>query len=84
MSGMRLMALEDGYTIEVSSFGKIKTIFQDLGIFCLLMRDNTWFDLPFPTIGMSAIWLALLVSLYSGYLYFKEFLGNSSNITDCP
>jgi CDP-diacylglycerol--glycerol-3-phosphate 3-phosphatidyltransferase len=79
VSGMRLMALEDGYTIEVSSFGKIKTIFQDLGIFCLLMRDITWFDIPFRTIGMSAIWLALIVSLYSGYLYFREFLGNSQN-----
>lgn len=79
VSGMRLMALEDGYTIEVSSFGKIKTILQDLGIFCLLLRDFQFLDLPFKTAGMTAIWLALAVSLYSGYLYFREFLDNSTN-----
>jgi len=35
------------------------------------------FDIPFRVTGMVCIWLALAVSLYSGYLYFEEFLDNS-------
>lgn len=77
VSGMRMIALEDGYTIQVSAFGKIKTILQDIGIFCLLMGQD-FLDIPFRITGMLAIWMALIVSLYSGYLYFIEFLDNSS------
>lgn len=78
VSGMRLIAAEDGYTIKVSAFGKFKTILQDVGIFCLLIGADI-FDLPFRIVGMISIWLALAVSLYSGYLYFEEFLENSTN-----
>ncbi len=73
VSGMRLIAAEGGYTIEVSSFGKIKTIAQDVGIFCLMMGSD-YLDIPFRVTGMISIWIALLVSLYSGYLYFQDFL----------
>jgi CDP-diacylglycerol--glycerol-3-phosphate 3-phosphatidyltransferase len=78
VSGMRMIALEDGYTIQVSAFGKIKTILQDVGIFCLLLGQD-YLDIPFRITGMLSIWLALAVSIYSGYLYFIEFLDNSSN-----
>ena len=78
VSGLRMMALEEGHTIKVNSFGKVKTIFQDVGIFCLLMRKDM-FDLPFRNIGLISIWIALIISLYSGYLYFEEFLEFSSN-----
>jgi CDP-diacylglycerol--glycerol-3-phosphate 3-phosphatidyltransferase len=80
VSGMRMIALEDGYTIKVSGFGKVKTIFQDVAIFCLMMGQDI-FDIPFRVTGMIAIWLALAVSLYSGYLYFEEFLDNTQNPT---
>jgi CDP-diacylglycerol--glycerol-3-phosphate 3-phosphatidyltransferase len=80
VSGMRMIALEDGYTIKVSSFGKIKTILQDVAIFCLMMGQDI-FDIPFRITGMIAIWFALAVSLYSGYLYFEEFLENAHNPT---
>jgi CDP-diacylglycerol--glycerol-3-phosphate 3-phosphatidyltransferase len=78
VSGMRMIALEDGHTIKVSAFGKFKTILQDVGIFCLMMGQDM-FDIPFRITGMISIWLALAVSLYSGYLYFEEFLDNSTN-----
>ena len=78
VSGMRMIALEDGYTIKVSAFGKVKTIFQDVAIFCLIIGQDM-FDIPFRVTGMVSIWLALAISLYSGYLYFEEFLDNSTN-----
>jgi CDP-diacylglycerol--glycerol-3-phosphate 3-phosphatidyltransferase len=73
VTGMRMIALEDGFSIAVSPFGKVKTIFQDIAIFCLMIGQDL-FDIPFRVSGMIAIWLALAVSLYSGYLYFEEFL----------
>jgi len=77
VSGIRLIALEDGYTVQVNAFGKVKTILQDVGIFSLMMGHD-FLDIPFRVTGMIAIWLALAVSLYSGYLYLQEFLENSS------
>jgi len=73
VTGMRMIALEDGFSIAVSPFGKVKTIFQDIAIFCLMIGQDL-FDIPFRVSGMISIWLALAVSLYSGYLYFEEFL----------
>lgn len=72
VSGMRLIAAESGHTIKVSAFGKLKTIVQDVAIFCLLMGSD-YFEIPFRVTGMICVWAALIVSLYSGYLYFEEF-----------
>jgi CDP-diacylglycerol---glycerol-3-phosphate 3-phosphatidyltransferase len=78
VSGMRLIAAEGGHTIKVSSIGKVKTIAQDVGIFCLLMGSD-YLDIPFRVTGMISIWIALFISLYSGYLYFREFLAITEN-----
>lgn len=78
ISGLRLVSLELGHTIKVSSYGKLKTVFQDVGIFCLLMRMDL-FDFPFRVTGMICIWIALMLSLYSGYLYANEFLEITKN-----
>lgn len=77
VSGMRLIAAESGHTIKVSAFGKIKTIVQDVGVFSLMVGSDI-FEIPFRVTGMICIWTALAVSIYSGYLYFEEFL----NITE--
>ena len=73
VSGVRLIAAESGHTIKVSGFGKLKTVFQDVAIFCLMMGSDL-FDIPFRVTGMICIWVALAISLYSGYKYFEEFL----------
>lgn len=78
VSGVRLIASESGHTIKVSAFGKLKTIFQDVAIFCLMIGSD-FFEIPFRATGMICIWVALAMSLYSGYLYFEEFLVVSEN-----
>ncbi len=78
VSGVRLIASESGHTIKVSAFGKLKTIFQDVAIFCLMIGSD-FFEIPFRVTGMICIWVALAMSLYSGYLYFEEFLVVSEN-----
>lgn len=73
VSGMRLVAAESGQTIQVSAFGKLKTVVQDVGIFSLLVGSDI-LEIPFRATGMVCIWTALAISLYSGYLYFEDFL----------
>lgn len=72
MSGLRLVALEQGITIKVSTYGKFKTLVLDLALFCLMV-DYPLFGWPFHEVGMISIWIALGLSLFSAWLYAKEF-----------
>lgn len=67
VTGMRLVAVEHNFTIQVNQFGKLKTAVQDLGIFCLLIKTP-----EFHSVGMVAIWVALGLSYYSAFQYWKE------------
>ncbi len=68
ISGIRLMALEQGHTIAVTELGKWKTFIQSIAIFCLIVNQPL-FDLPFRTVGMLTLWASLALSLYSGWQY---------------
>lgn len=72
ITSMRLVALEQGVTIAVSGYGKMKTIFQDIMIFCLMINEPL-FDLPLKPVGWISAWVALGLSVYSAYLYVIEF-----------
>lgn len=68
ISGLRLAAVEQGFSIKVSSFGKIKTALQDVAIVLLLCK------LPqYATIGMLTLWVSIGFSYYSGYQYWIKF-----------
>jgi len=73
VNGVRLMALEKQVTIEVSDFGKLKTVVLLGAIFCLLINKRM-FDLPLREIGMIGLWVGLLLSLYSAWAYGEGFL----------
>ncbi len=72
LSGVRLVAREQGISIPVSWFGKFKTLFLDTGIFCLMMKKQL-FDWPFREVGMICLWLGVFLSFYSAWLYFRDF-----------
>jgi CDP-diacylglycerol--glycerol-3-phosphate 3-phosphatidyltransferase len=73
INGIRLMAMEQGRTIKVSEFGKWKTFIQSIAIFCLMV-DQPLFGLPFRLVGMLTLWIALGLSLYSGWQYATGYL----------
>lgn len=73
VSGMRLMAMEQSFKIEVSDFGKWKTTLLSLAIFCLFINEPL-FGIPFRPIGMISLWLSLALSLYSAWMYGKGYL----------
>lgn len=75
ISGLRMIALEKHFNIEVSQLGKVKTGFQVAGIFTLMLYES-YFQIPFRNIGMLCLLVALGLSLYSAYLYWLEFKKN--------
>ncbi|BAF69811.1 CDP-diacylglycerol--glycerol-3-phosphate 3-phosphatidyltransferase [Nitratiruptor sp. SB155-2] len=65
ITGLRVSAAGSGKEIAASFLGKIKTIMQMIAIGFLIMN---W-----PG-GALLLWFAVIITLYSGYEYIKEYL----------
>lgn len=76
VTGLRLIAAGEGIVIAASNWGKIKTVTQIIAIIALLMHDlapfNVLFVIPFHEI---AVWLAVIITIYSGYDYVYKNKG---------
>ena len=64
ITGLRVSAIDKGIDISASWMGKVKTVAQMLAVGFLLMK---W---PF---GTTLLWLAVFLTLYSGYEYIRDF-----------
>lgn len=73
VNGIRLLALEQGVTIEVNDFGKWKTTILSVAVGCLFVNDRVW-GLPFKEVGWICLWIGLGLSLYSAWMYGRAFL----------
>lgn len=80
VSGIRLVAMEHGIRVAVNQWGKIKTVVQDSAIFSLFINE-LFLGIEFGKIGVLLIICALLVSLYSAFLYWREFWPKLQNQT---
>ncbi|CAM4335562.1 CDP-diacylglycerol--glycerol-3-phosphate 3-phosphatidyltransferase [Paenibacillus phoenicis] len=71
VTGLREVALLEGSVIAASKWGKAKTITQIIAISALLLNNFPfeWLSFPFDDI---AIWLAAIITLYSGIDYFVK------------
>lgn len=78
VNGLRMVALEQGISIEVRDVGKWKTVFQSVGIFCLFVYKPL-FEVRFREIGMVCIWVAVFLSLYSAWSYGRSYLLKVNN-----
>ncbi|BCD68310.1 CDP-diacylglycerol--glycerol-3-phosphate 3-phosphatidyltransferase [Nitratiruptor sp. YY09-18] len=65
ITGLRVSAVGMGKEISASFLGKIKTIVQMIAIGFLIMN---W-----PG-GTLLLWLAVIITLYSGFEYIKEYM----------
>lgn len=65
ITGLRVAAVSEGKEVAASFMGKIKTIIQMFAIGFLIMN---W-----PG-GSLLLWIAVAITLYSGYEYIKEYL----------
>ena len=64
ITGLRVAAAGSGKDVSASSLGKYKTSLQIAAVFFLIMQ---W---PF---GALLLWLAVIITLYSGYEYVKAY-----------
>ncbi len=67
ITGLRVSAVAEGIDISASWMGKVKTVAQMVAIGFLLMG---WYG------GDALLWIAVALTLYSGYEYVREFFKN--------
>ena len=72
VTGLRGIASIEGLVIAASSWGKAKTILQTLALVGLLLHYE-YFRIDFHLLGMILIWIALAITLWSGFDYFYKF-----------
>jgi CDP-diacylglycerol--glycerol-3-phosphate 3-phosphatidyltransferase len=72
VTGLRSAAVTEGIVIQASILGKYKTFFQAVATIALCLHYE-YFGVDFHTVGMLLLWLALILTLLSGWAYFKAF-----------
>lgn len=65
ITGLRVVAISEGKNISSTLFGKIKTVIQMFAIGFLIMN---W------SYGNEILWLATIITIYSGYEYIRAYL----------
>jgi CDP-diacylglycerol--glycerol-3-phosphate 3-phosphatidyltransferase len=72
VTGLRSIAVNEGIVIQASQLGKYKTIFQATAVLGLALHYE-YFNIDFHAVGMIFLWAALVLTLWSGWAYFKNF-----------
>jgi len=72
LTGLRGIAASEGIFVQTSNLGKYKTILQSvaLGGLCL---HYVYLGINFHVVGMVFLWGALVLTLWSGWDYFRRF-----------
>jgi len=74
VSGLReyYSAANSNAIINVSNLGKIKTAIQMLSLFLILLAPlSSQFSILLMNAGIVALWIAMILSVVSGYQYYK-------------
>jgi CDP-diacylglycerol--glycerol-3-phosphate 3-phosphatidyltransferase len=72
ITGLRSIAVSEGVVIQASSLGKYKTIFQSVATLGLCLHYD-YFNIDFHVVGMLFLWVALILTLWSGWAYLRQF-----------
>ena len=72
VTGLRAVAVNEGIVIQASNLGKYKTILQSVALLGLCLHYD-YFDVNFHVVGMAFLWGALVLTLWSGWVYFRQF-----------
>lgn len=83
ITGLRGIASSEGIVIQASDLGKFKTIFQLVAIIGLLLHydynwffgiDQSWQHVNMHNVGMFFLWIATLLTVWSGVDYLARFI----------
>ncbi|MBW2029451.1 MAG: CDP-diacylglycerol--glycerol-3-phosphate 3-phosphatidyltransferase [Deltaproteobacteria bacterium] len=83
VTGLRSIAVSDGTVIQASSLGKYKTIFQSVAVIGLCLHYE-YYEINFHAVGMAFLWIALVLTIWSGWAYFRKFNRVFSPKEDSP
>jgi CDP-diacylglycerol---glycerol-3-phosphate 3-phosphatidyltransferase len=79
VSGLRSIASVEGFTIQASNLGKLKTIVQIVAVVATILAHRWyewqwgWYILPVRWTAYTAIYFMVLVSIVSAVDYFQAF-----------
>jgi CDP-diacylglycerol--glycerol-3-phosphate 3-phosphatidyltransferase len=79
VSGLRTIAVSEGFTIDASDLGKLKMVVQIVSVVAAILdhrwpvRYLGWFVLDIHLIARMAIWFMVVISLVSAIDYFAAF-----------
>jgi CDP-diacylglycerol---glycerol-3-phosphate 3-phosphatidyltransferase len=74
VTGLRSAAVTEGIVIQASKLGKYKTFSQAMATIALCLHYE-YLGVAFHTVGMVLFWFALILTLLSGWAYFRAFYG---------
>ncbi|MCK4389231.1 MAG: CDP-diacylglycerol--glycerol-3-phosphate 3-phosphatidyltransferase [Desulfobacterales bacterium] len=74
VTGLRAILSEKGVVMGASELGKYKIVFQIAAIIPLLIH-YTYFNIDFHTVGKVLLWIALILTVWSGARYMVKFRG---------
>lgn len=79
ISGLRSIATSEGFTIQASDLGKLKTVLQIVSVVTAILAHH-WFEwkfgvviIPIQWIAIATIYFTVLVSIISAVDYFVGF-----------
>ena len=72
ITGLRTVAVSEGKVISADYLGKQKMVFQIVAILGLLLHYE-YFGVNLHAVGMFFMWLAVIMTLWSGFNYFSSF-----------
>lgn len=72
VTGLRAVASDQGHVIAADRYGKLKTIVQVVALCPLILHYSWWGFDPNP-LGMVLIWIALILTIFSGGNYLYRF-----------
>lgn len=73
VTGLRSIAVDEGVVIQAGELGKFKTIFQATALIGLCLHYE-YFHVNFHVVGMFFLWIALVLTLWSGWAYFRQYM----------
>ncbi len=77
VTGLRLLGSKSGKDIRPSFWGKAKTWFQVIALLLLFLKPcfRNYLSDSYQIVVNAALYIALLLSYYSAWIYFKQNLG---------
>lgn len=75
VTGLRAVAADEGLVIAADKFGKMKTVMQMFALVPLVLHFP-WFGLDPNPAGQFMLYIALFLTVFSGFNYLYTFYGN--------